>query len=160
MKNIKVDFTLKATQRKGQATRYDLNVILKDINANQKVFGKNFANIELTPSKALDMGDYQLICNERGLTTQMQSNKGFRINEADAEAGIGTYAETGDNYYFVRVALSESVSRTCYLSQSQIKNLKYVNLGFEFEKTDEQIVDEQSTNKEEPKKRVKPVVEE
>ncbi len=94
------------------------NLILKDVNANQKVYGKNFANIELTPSKVLDMGDYQLICNERGLTNQMQNTKGFRVNNADAEAGIGTYTETGDNYYFVRVQLSESVTRTCYLSQS------------------------------------------
>ena len=39
--NIKVDFTLRAVIRKGSAPRYDLNVILKDINADQKVFGKN-----------------------------------------------------------------------------------------------------------------------
>ena len=41
MKKVKVDFTLRAVSRKGQVTRYDLNVILKDINANQKVYGKN-----------------------------------------------------------------------------------------------------------------------
>ena len=69
----------------------------------------------------------------------MQNSKGFRITDADAEVGIGTYAETGDKYYFVKVQLSESVKRTCYLSQSQIKNLKYVNLGFNFEETEEVI---------------------
>jgi len=154
--NIKVDYTLKATQRKGQSPRYDLNVILKDINAEQKVYGKNFSNIELTPSKQLEMGDYQLICNERGLGELMQNSKGFRITDVDAEAGIGTYAETGDKYYFVKVQLSESVSRTCYLSQSQIKNLKYVNLGFKFEETEEVIKVESADGK----KKTKPIVEE
>ena len=155
--NIKVDFTLRAVIRKGSAPRYDLNVILKDINADQKVFGKNFSNIELTPARALDMGDYQLICNERGLGDLMQNSKGLRINGADAEAGIGTYAETGDKYYFVKVTLSESVSRTCYLSQSQIKNLKYVNLGFEFKETDEVVnLDDKEPV---PGKKVKPIVE-
>lgn len=47
MKKVKVDFALRAVSRKGQVTRYDLNVILKDVDANQKVFGKNFANIEV-----------------------------------------------------------------------------------------------------------------
>ena len=155
--NIKVDFTLRTVIRKGSAPRYDLNVILKDINADQKVFGKNFSNIELTPARALDMGDYQLICNERGLGDLMQNSKGLRINGADAEAVIGTYAETGDKYYFVKVKLSESVSRTCYLSQSQIKNLKYVNLGFEFKETDEVVnLDDKEPV---PGKKVKPIVE-
>ena len=88
MKKVKVDFTLRAVSRKGQVTRYDLNVILKDINANQKVYGKNFANIEVQPAKALDMGDYQLICNERKIGDLMQNSKGFRVNDCDAEAGI------------------------------------------------------------------------
>ena len=145
--NIKVDFTLRAVIRKGSAPRYDLNVILKDINADQKVFGKNFSNIELTPARVLDMGDYQLICNERGLGDLMQNSKGLRINGADAE--------TGDKYYFVKVKLSESVSRTCYLSQSQIKNLKYVNLGFEFKETDEVVnLDDKQLV---PVKKVKPI---
>lgn len=133
---IKVEFTLKAVQRKGQQPRYDLNVILKDVNANQKTFGKNYSNIELQPSKPLEMGDYQLICNERGLGDLMQNSKGFRIKEASAEAGIGTYAETGDKYYFVKVELCDGISRTCYLSESQVKNLKYVELGFEFKETE------------------------
>ena len=47
---IKVEFTLKAVQRKNQVPRYELNVILKDINANQRTFGKNYSNIELQPS--------------------------------------------------------------------------------------------------------------
>lgn len=59
---IKVEFTLKAVQRKGYAPRYELNVILRDINANQKTFGKNYSNIELLPAKPIDMGYYQLIC--------------------------------------------------------------------------------------------------
>ncbi len=133
---IKVEFTLKAVQRKGQQPRYDLNVILKDVNANQKTFGNNYSNIELQPSKPLEMGDYQLICNERGLGDLMQNSKGFRIKEASAEAGIGTYAETGDKYYFVKVELCDGISRTCYLSESQVKNLKYVELGFEFKETE------------------------
>ncbi len=133
---VKIEFTLKANQRKGLAPRYDLTVILKDINANQKTFGKNYANIEIQPSKPLEMGDYQLICNERGLGDLMQNSKGFRIKEANAEAGIGTYAETGDKYYFVKVELCNGLYRTCYLSESQVKNLKYVDLGFEFKETD------------------------
>ena len=156
MKKVKVDFTLRAQSRKGQVTRYDLNVILKDIDANQKVFGKNFANIEVQPAKPLDMGDYQLICNERNIGDLMQNSKGFRVNDCDAEVGIGTYAETGDKYYFVRVQLSESVYRTCYLSKSQILNLKYVNLGYKFEETDEVTSIEET----EPKPRKKPIIEE
>ena len=157
MKKVKVDFTLRAVSRKGQVTRYDLNVILKDINANQKVYGKNFANIEVQPAKALDMGDYQLICNERKIGDLMQNSKGFRVNDCDAEVGIGTFTETGDKYYFVRVQLSESVYRTCYLSQSQILNLKYVNLGYTFEETDEVTSIEET---EEVKPRKKPIIEE
>lgn len=157
MKKVKVDFTLRAVSRKGQVTCYDLNVILKDINANQKVYGKNFANIEVQPAKALDMGDYQLICNERKIGDLMQNSKGFRVNDCDAEVGIGTFTETGDKYYFVRVQLSDSVYRTCYLSQSQILNLKYVNLGYTFEETDETASIEAS--EEEPKGRKKPIVE-
>ena len=142
---VKVDYTIKAVQRKGANARYDLVVILLNKDADQKVYGKNFSNIEVVPAKALDMGDYQLICNERGLGELMQNSKGFRITDADAEVGIGTYAETGDKYYFVKVQLSESVKRTCYLSQSQIKNLKYVNLGFEFEETTEVISSKSNT---------------
>lgn len=72
--NIKVDFTLRAVIRKGSVPRYDLNVILKDINADLKVFAKNFSNIELTPTRTLDLGDYQLICNERGLGDLIQNS--------------------------------------------------------------------------------------
>ncbi len=133
---VKVEFTLKATQRKGLAPRYDLTVVLKDISANQNTFGKNFANIEIQPAKQLEMGDYQLICNERGLGELMQTSKGFRIKEAAAEIGIGTYADTGDKYYFVRVELCKDLYRTCYLTESQIKNLKYVNLGYEFKEVE------------------------
>lgn len=137
---IKVDFTLKAATRKGLAPRFDLAVVLKNINADQKVFGKNYSNIEILPAKPLEMGDYQLICNERGLGDLMQTSKGFRIKNADAEAGIGTYPDTGDKYYFVRVELCKDLYRTCYLSESQIKNLKYVNLGFEFAETEMQPI--------------------
>ena len=151
---VKVDYTIKAVQRKGSNPRYDLNVILLNQDADQKVYGKNFSNIEVVPAKALDMGDYQLICNERGLGELMQNSKGFRITDADAEVGIGTYAETGDKYYFVKVQLSESVKRTCYLSQSQIKNLKYVNLGFNFEETEEVISTKENSTE------IVPIVEE
>ncbi len=133
---VKVEFTLKATQRKGLTPRYDLTVVLKDINANQNTFGKNFANIEIQPAKQLEMGDYQLICNERGLGDLMQTSKGFRIKEADAEIGIGTYADTGDKYYFIRVELCKDLYRNCYLTESQIKNLKYVNLGYKFKEVE------------------------
>lgn len=64
---VKAEFTLKGVQRKGLTPRYELNVILKDINANQRTFGKNYSNIELIPARPLDMGDYQLICNKRCL---------------------------------------------------------------------------------------------
>ena len=158
MKKVKVDFTLRAVTRKGQAVRYDCNVILKDIDANQKVFGKNFKNIEVQPAKALDMGDYQLICNERNIGDLMQNSKGIRVNDCDAEVGIGTFTETGDKYYFVRVQLSESVYRTCYLSQSQILNLKYVNLGYTFDETDETESIEKV--EEDVKPRKKPIIEE
>jgi len=155
MKKVKVDFTLKAVLRKGQVTRYDCNVILKDIKASQKVYGKNFANIEVQPSKPLDMGDYQLICNERNLGDLMQNAKGFRVNDCDAEVGIGTY-ETGDKYYFVRVQLSESIVRTCYLSPSQVLNLKYVDLGYKFEESKEVIPE---VKEDAESKRKKPIVE-
>lgn len=132
---IKVDFTLRAIQRRGSNIRYDLNVILKNVDSDQKTFGKNYSNIELQPAKPLEMGDYQFICNERGLGSLMLNSKGFKIKNADAEAGIGTYPETGDKYYFVRVELCEGLFRTCYLSESQVRNLKYVNLGFEFQES-------------------------
>lgn len=133
---IKVDFTLKAVSRKNQQPRYDLVVILKNIKAEQKVFGKNYSNLELIPAKPIEMGDYQLICNEKGLGELMQNSKGFRINGANAEAGIGTYADTGDSYYFVKVELCPGLFRTCYLTESQIKCLKYIDLGFEFTKAE------------------------
>jgi|SRR5690554_175630 len=136
MQQVKVDFTLRAVQRRGMNPRYELNVILKDINADQKTFGKNYSNIELQPARPLEMGDYQLILNERGLGDLKQNSKGFRITDADAEVGIGTYAETGDKYYFVRVELCKDLYRTCYLSESQIRNLKYVDLGYEFKEED------------------------
>lgn len=85
---VKVEFTLKANRRKGLASRYDLTVILNDINANQNTFGKNYANIEVQSSKPLEIGDYQLICNERDLGDLMQNSKGFRIEEDNAEVGI------------------------------------------------------------------------
>ncbi len=66
---IKVDYSIRAVSRKNQQPRYDLVVILKNTKAEQKVFGKNYSNIELIPAKVLEMGDYQLICNERGLGT-------------------------------------------------------------------------------------------
>ncbi|WP_026391281.1 hypothetical protein [Haploplasma modicum] len=136
MQQVKVDFTLRAVQRRGMNPRYELNVILKDINADQKTFGKNYSNIELQPARPLEMGDYQLILNERGLGDLKQNSKGFRITDADAEVGIGTYAETGDKYYFVRVELCKDLYRTCYLSESQIRNLKYVDLGYKFKEED------------------------
>ncbi len=129
---VKVECIVRAIQRKSSSVRYELTVILKNIEAKQDVFGKNFNNIELTPSKALEMGDYQLICMERGLQELMQTSKGLRLRDVPAEIGIGTYADTGDKYYFVRVELCEGVKRTCYLTESQIKYLKYVNLGYEF----------------------------
>lgn len=132
---VKVDYTLKAVQRRGFNPRYELNVILKDVSAEQNTFGKNYSNIELQPSKPLEMGDYQIILNERGFGELMQNSKGFRITNANAEVGIGTYADTGDKYYFVRVELCKDLYRTCYLSQSQIRNLKYVDLGYEFKET-------------------------
>ena len=47
---VKVVFTLKAVQRKGIHPRNDMNVVLKDINANQNVYGNNYSNIELLPA--------------------------------------------------------------------------------------------------------------
>lgn len=129
---VKVECIVRAVQRKGSNVRYELTVILKNIEAKQEVFGKNFNNIELTPAKPLEMGDYQLLCMERGLQELMQTSKGLRIKEVPAEIGIGTYADSGDKYYFVRVELCEGVKRTCYLTESQIKYLKYINLGYEF----------------------------
>lgn len=78
------------------------------------------------------MGDYQLICNERGLGELMQNSKGFRIKEADLEVGIGIYTETGDNYYFIRVELCNNLFKKCFLFESQVRNLNYFNLGYEF----------------------------
>lgn len=81
---VKVEFAIKGVQRKGLTPRYELNVILKDINANQRTFGKNYSNIELISARPLDMVDYQLICNERCLWDLMQNAKGFRIKDAHA----------------------------------------------------------------------------
>jgi hypothetical protein len=76
----------------------------------------------------------------------MQNSKGFRIKNVDAEIGIGTYAQTGDKYYFVRVELCDGLFRTCYLTDSQVRNLKYVNLGYEFPESDLPIDFEDSEN--------------
>lgn len=40
------------------------------------------------------MGDYQLIFNERKIGDLMQNSKGFRVNDCDAEVGIGTFTES------------------------------------------------------------------
>ena len=137
---VKVDCIVRAVQRKSSSVRYELTVILKNVDAKQDVYGKNFNNIELTPAKALEMGDYQLICMERGLQDLMQTSKGLRLKDVPAEIGIGTYADTSDKYYFVRVELCEGVKRTCYLTESQIKYLKYINLGYEFKEETSEVL--------------------
>ena len=134
MKKIKVDYAVKKVLKDGKDEQYDLTIMLKDINANQKPF-KNFANIELEPSVPLSAEEYQLICDELEITDLLKeyNSKGFRKNDCDAEVGIETNAETGEKAYLVKVQLSKSVERTCYLKKSQIINLKYINLGYEFE---------------------------
>ena len=87
---VKVDCIVRAVQRKSSSVRYELTVILKNVDAKQDVYGKNFNNIELTPAKALEMGDYQLICMERGLQDLMQTSKGLRLKDVPAEIGIGS----------------------------------------------------------------------
>ena len=129
---VKVDCIIRNVQRKSNV-RIDLAVVLKNIDAKQDVYGKNFSNIELSPAKPLEVGDYQIICMERNLQEIMQTSKGIRLKDVDAEIGIGRYADTGEAYYFVRVTLCEEVKRTCYLSPSQIKFLSYINLGYEFQ---------------------------
>ena len=136
MKIVKVDYTVKTVLKEGKEPRFDLTVILKDIRPNLDLIGgKNCLNIEVNPSVPLSAEDYQLICDELEMTDILKEtkSKGFRKNDCDAEVGIGTIVETGDKCYFVRVQLSASVYRTCYLSQSQICYLKYANLGYEFE---------------------------
>ncbi len=146
MKNIFAKAFIKVNEHKVYGLRINLTLILENQDAKgAKSFGKNYMNMELTPSKSLDLADYQLILFEKNLQGMIQNSKGFMFENVPIVAGIGKY-ESGDKYYFVKAQISESVSRTFYLTRSQVMMLKYVNLGFEFTEMNEDPEDTDGDN--------------
>lgn len=125
---INVDVELSSqVNKKFNTVRYNCALHLNDVNGTGQ-------GIVLTPNKALDADTYQLIFFEKKAQKLLQSEKGTRLRNCEAEAGRGLYDpnKPDDYFYFIRVKMSESVTRTFFLSNPQKKLLKYINLGFEF----------------------------
>ena len=144
MKIIKVTARVNIVERKGFDPRFNMIVELPDQNVQTTRIGKNYSTMELTPSKALTLADVQYLLLAKGQSELLNTTKNFRFKDLKAEVGIGHYKESGDAYYFVRVYLLDDLVKTCYLSPSQIKNLKYVDLGYEFEEDPEFVIDDDS----------------
>ena len=144
MKQVLVVCLLNIIKIKDRDPRFNLTVVLENKAASENVTFANFSNIELTPTKPLTLGDVQYLLNAKGKGSLLNTKKSFRFNNVPAEIGIGRYKTSDDKYYFVRVKLLEDLVRTCYLSPSQVKNLKYVDLGYEFEEDPEFVVDDDS----------------
>lgn len=144
MKQVQVVCLLNIVKIKDRDPRFNLTVVLEDKTPCDSTAFANFKNIELTPTRPLALGDVQYLLNAKGKGSLLNSKKSFRFNNVPAEIGIGRYKSSDDKYYFVRVKLLEDLVRTCYLSPSQIKNLKYVDLGYEFEEDPEFVIDDDS----------------
>ena len=144
MKQVLAVCLLNIVKIKDSDPRFNLTVVLENKAACENVTFANFSNIELTPTKPLTLGDVQYLLNAKGKGSLLNTKKSFRFNNVPAEIGIGRYKTSDDKYYFVRVKLLDDLVRTCYLSQSQIKNLKYVDLGYEFEEDPDFVIDDDS----------------
>lgn len=144
MKQVLAVCLLNIVKIKDRDPRFNLTVVLENKVACENVTFANFSNIELTPTKPLTLGDVQYLLNAKGKGSLLNTKKSFRFNNVPAEIGIGRYKTSDDKYYFVRVKLLDDLVRTCYLSQSQIKNLKYVDLGYEFEEDPDFVIDDDS----------------
>ena len=140
MKIIKVTTRISIAERKGYDPRFNMIVELPDQNTQTTRIGKNYSTMELMPSKPLTLADVQYLLLAKGQSDLINTSKSFRFKDLKAEAGIGHYKESGDAYYFVRVYLLDDLVKTCYLSPSQIKSLKYVNLGFTFEEDENEVI--------------------
>ncbi len=155
MKQVNVVALLTVVTRKGQDPRFNLTVVLENKIKAEQSFSQNFNNLELTPTRPLTLGDVQYLLNSKGKGSLINTKKSFRFNNVPAEIGIGHYRDSDDKYYFVRVKLLEDLTRTCYLSPSQIKNLQFMDLGYEFEEDPDFILDEPIDFQEEVKTKAK-----
>ena len=155
MKIIKVTARVNIVERKGFDPRFNMIVELPDQNVQTTRIGKNYSTMELTPSKALTLADVQYLLLAKGQSELLNTTKNFRFKDLKAEVGIGHYKESGDAYYFVRVYLLDDLVKTCYLSPSQIKSLKFMNLGFTFEEDENEVMFQNDVVEEDPKKNKK-----
>lgn len=144
MKQVNTICLLNIVKVKDRDPRFVLTVVLEDKTPSEGNAFTNYKNIELAPTKPLTLGDVQYLLNAKGKGSLLNTKKSFRFNNVPAEIGIGRYKTSDDKYYFVRVKLLEDLVRTCYLSPSQIKNLKYVDLGYEFEEDPEFVIEDDS----------------
>ena len=154
MKLITVNAVVSIIERKGYDPRFGLTVELENKNAPKTNIGKNYSNLELMPSKPLVLADVQFLLMAKGQANLLNTAKNFRFKDVKAEAGIGHYKESRDPYYFVRVYLLDDLVKTCYLSPSQIKSLKFMDLGFTFEEDSNESMSIEDSN-EEPKSKKK-----
>ena len=128
----KCDILFKAIERNGSIIRIVCNAILIDKNSKQSDVRANYSNMEVEIGKPLTLADFQLICAERGLWDKMSSKNGIKLKDVDCEYGIGKSSYTDQEYYYVKATLIEDFDRMFFLSKSQIRNLKNINLGYEF----------------------------
>ena len=140
MKLITANCRISIVERKGFDPRFNLIVELENKNVPETKIGKNYCNLELTPAKALTLADVQYLLMAKGQLHLLNTAKAFRFKDVKAEAVIGHYKESGDPYYLVRVYLFDDLVKSCYLSPSQVKALKFMDLGFEFEEDSAEVI--------------------
>ena len=140
MKLITANCRISIVERKGFDPRFNLIVELENKNVPETKIGKNYCNLELTPAKALTLADVQYLLMAKGQLHLLNTAKAFRFKDVKAEAVIGHYKESGDPYYLVRVYLLDDLVKSCYLSPSQVKALKFMDLGFEFEEDSAEVI--------------------
>ena len=140
MKLITANCRISIVERKGFDPRFNLIVELENKNVPETKIGKNYWNLELTTAKALTLADVQYLLMAKGQLHLLNTAKAFRFKDVKAEAVIGHYKESGDPYYLVRVYLLDDLVKSCYLSPSQVKALKFMDLGFEFEEDSAEVI--------------------
>ncbi len=91
----------------------------------------------------------------KGQAHLLNTAKDFRFKDVKAGAVIGLFKESGDPYYLVRVYLLDDLVKSCYLSPSQVKALKFMDLGFEFKEDDAEVMSVEEIDSDTPKTRKK-----
>ena len=155
MKLIKTNVKISIVERKGFDPRFNMIVELENKAIPETKIGKNYANMELIPAHPLRLEDVQYLLMAKGQSHLLNTAKAFRFKDVKAEAVIGHFKESGDPYYLVRVYLLDDLVKSCYLSPSQVKALKFMDLGFEFKEDDAEVMSVEEIDSDTPKTRKK-----